>query len=159
MIDAYDTVEFIVVCHYADRRPVHTLERLQRLRILPPAIVYADPTILFGADGELRKACASAMQPANRARGILDGQHGQEIEGDDVKDFDRLVGACSGKATAVGAHVDRLDFAIVRPELLDKLYTAKVLLPKLDHAVDGARYEEVGVGRQSGKAQLLAMHE
>lgn len=47
----------------------------------------------------------------------------------------------------------------MRAELFDKLNAAEILLPKLDHAVNGARDEEFGVRGQRREAQLLAVHE
>ena len=99
------------------------------------------------------------MQPANRQRNIIQGQHGQEVECDDIKDLDRLVRAGSRKTAAVGAHVDKLDLAAMRTELLDKLDASKDLFPEFDDAVDGAGNEKVGVWGKGGKAELLAVHK
>ena len=138
---------------------MYALQNLQWVWALAPAIVHADPAVLFGADGQLREACASAVQPANSIGGVFQAQHCQQVECYDVEDLDSLVCPRRCKAATVGAHAHRFDLTAVRAEFFDELDASEVFLPKLDDAIDRARDQKVGVGSEGGEAQLLAVHE
>lgn len=81
-------------------------------------------------------------------------------EGDDVKQLDRIVGRAGRReASPVGADGNIDDLADVGAKLLDELDAVHDLLPELDHAVDGARDEEVGRGRHGHERDLLLVHQ
>ena len=135
------------------------LERVQGLEVLAAPVVDAYPGVVVAAHGQLREACPAPMHPADGSRAVVQAEHGQQIERDHVEDLDRVVGPSGCEAAPVCADVDRPYLARVRLELFDELDAAKVLLPELDNPIDRAGYEEVGVGREGGEGQLVAVHQ
>lgn len=80
-------------------------------------------------------------------------------KGDHIEDLDRLV--CSGrrKASSIGADADALDLRGVSAKLLHELDTDCHLLPKLDKAINGRGYEEIGMRSHGDEGQLVLVHE
>ena len=99
------------------------------------------------------------MDPADAVGHLVQLQDGEQIEGDDIEDFDRLVGPRRRKAPPIVTDTDAPNLATVGPEFLDGLDAHRGFLPELDDAITRARDEEIRAGRHGHEGELLLVHQ
>lgn len=105
------------------------------------------------------------MNIVRRSADIVNNQ-GQDIieyslhtKGDNVKYLDCLVVPCGCETSAIGADAGAVDSSSMSTKLLHELYANGNFLPELDHPVDRACYQKVGMRCYGYKRELVLVHQ